>query len=189
MFWASRHASRMIVRAGELGASKIDSYGEKKKDGITEGKDVKVGKNSLLIAKATRSVSEKTHAVTEKVSGKISDFLGGKLGRAVAAKEHDSDRMKRARSLLLASTIAYAEIGQGASEGYERMVESAQSQATSFIAKKYGQSAAELCRHTAGAAANFGRAALTVRRIVDVKKVMKSAGKTMVKEGIKSSLH
>ncbi len=188
MFWASRHASRLIVRAGELGASKIDSYGEKKTAQITESKDVDVGKNSVMLAKATRSVSEMTYSVTEKVSGKISDFLGGKLGRAVAIRDHDSARMKKARSLLLSSTLAYAEIGHGASEGYELMVRSAQSQATTYVAKKYGQSAAELCRHTAGAAANFGRAALTARRIVDVKKVMKSAGKTMVKEGIKGSL-
>ncbi len=188
MFWASTHASRMIVRAGELGASKIDSYGEKKKEQITESKDVDVGKNSMMLAKATRRVSEKTYNVTEKVSGKISDFLGGKLGRAVSIRDHDSARMKKARSLLLASTLAYSEIGHGASEGYELMVKSAQSQATAYVAKKYGQSAAELCRHTAGAATNFGRAALTARRIVDVKKVMKSAGKTMVKEGIKGSL-
>jgi hypothetical protein len=68
------------------------------------------------------------------------------------------------------------------------MVKSAQSQAAAYVVIKYGQSAAELCRHTAGAATNFGRAALTARRIVDFKKVMKSAGKTMVKEGIKGSL-
>ena len=55
MFWASRHASRMIVRAGELGASKIDSYGEKKQVAITESKDVAVGKNSIMPTKATRS--------------------------------------------------------------------------------------------------------------------------------------
>lgn len=188
MFWASSHASKMIVRAGELGASKIDSYGEKKKEAITESKDVKVGKNSMMLAKATRSVSEKTYTVTEKVSGKISDFLGGKIGRAVAVKDNDSARMKKARSLLLASTLSYAEIGSGASEGYELMVKSAQMQATDYVARRYGQSAAELCRHTAGAATNFGRAALTARRIVDVKKVMKSAGKTMVKEGIKTTL-
>lgn len=188
MFWASSHTSKMIVRAGELGASKIDSYGEKKKEAITESKDVKVGKNSMMLAKATRSVSEKTYTVTEKVSGKISDFLGGKIGRAVAVKDHDSARMKKARSLLLASTLSYAEIGSGASEGYELMVKSAQMQATDYVARRYGQSAAELCRHTAGAATNFGRAALTARRIVDVKKVMKSAGKTMVKEGIKTTL-
>jgi hypothetical protein len=65
--------------------------------------------------------------------------------------------MKKARSLLLASTLAYAEIGHGASEGYEMMVKSAQSQATAYVAKKYGQSAAELCRHTAGAAAKDAR--------------------------------
>ena len=45
------------------------------------------------------------------------------LGRAVAIRDNDSARMK-ARSLLLVSTLAYSEIGHGASEGYELMVKS-----------------------------------------------------------------
>lgn len=188
MFRASSKVSKLIVSAGELGASKIDEYGEKKKEGVTESRDVKVGKTSIKLAKGTRVASEKVFNITEKVSGKVSDILGGKVGRAAAIKEGDSATRKRARSLLLASTISYAEIGNGASEGYELMVKSAQAQATSFVAKKYGHSAAELCRHTAGAATNFGRAALTARRVVDVKKVVKTAGKQMVKESIKNSI-
>lgn len=188
MFWTSSKASQLLVAAGEKGASQIDAYGEKKKEMVTESRDVKVGKTGIKIAKGTRTIAEKTYTVTEKVSGKISDYLGGRVGRAVAIKEGDSASKKRVRSFLLASSISYAEIGQGASEGYERMVQSAQSQATSYVAKKYGKSAAELCRHTTGAAANFGRAALTAQRVVNVKKLVKSAGKQMVKEGIKGSL-
>ena len=182
IFRASIKVSKLTVRAGEMGASKIDAFGEKKKEQVTQGKDVKVGKASIMIAKGTRTASEKAYKLTEKASDKISDVLGGKVGRAAAIKEGDSATKRKARSLLLVSTISYAEIGSGASEGYELMVKSAQSQATSFFAKKYGKEAAELVRHTAGAAANFGRAALTVKRIVNVKKVVKSAGKQMVKD-------
>lgn len=189
MFRASVKVAQLTVSAAEIGASKIDAYGEKKKEKVTEReKDVKVGKTSIMLAKGTRNVSEKVYTVTERVSGKISDVLGGKVGRAAAIKEGDSGTKKKARSFLLASTISYAEIGQGASEGYELMVKSAQAQATSYVAKKYGKEAAELARHTAGAAANFGRAALTAQRVVDVKKLVKSAGKQMVKETIKNSI-
>lgn len=74
------------------------------------------------------------------------------------------------------------------SEGYELMVTAAKMQATSFVATKYGEDAAELARHTAGSAANFGRTALTARRIVNVKKIAKSAGKSAVKTAVKQSL-
>jgi len=188
LFRASVKVAQLTVSMGEMGASKIEAYGEKKKESVTETKDVKVGKTSIAIAKGTRAAAEKTHEVAETISGKISDVLGGKVGRAAAMKEGEGSTKKKARSLLMASTIAYGEVGRGASEGYELMVQSAQQQATSFVAKKYGMEAAELVRHTAGAAANFGRAALTARRVVNVKKVVKSAGKQMVKETIKNSL-
>lgn len=68
------------------------------------------------------------------------------------------------------------------------MVTAAKMQATSFVATKYGEDAAELARHTAGSAANFGRTALTARRIVNVKKIAKSAGKSAVKTAVKQSL-
>ena len=68
------------------------------------------------------------------------------------------------------------------------MVKSAKAQAVSFVSLKYGEDAGELARHTAGAAANFGSAALTARRVVNVKAIAKTAGKQMVKETIKSSI-
>jgi len=187
MFWTSRRVSQILVVAGELGASKIDSYGEKQKDGITESKEVKVRQSSITLAKATRKVSERTFAVTESVTGKISDFIGEKLGKACSINSGDSATKSKARTLLLASVLSYGEIGNGASECYEKVVKSAKSQATAFVAAKYGQSAAELCRHTAGAATNFGRAALTARRVVDPKKLIKSVAKHAVKESIKES--
>ena len=185
MFWTSKQVSRILVSAGELGASKIETYGERQTGSITETKDVKVGKNSIKLAKASRKVSERTFAVAENVTGKISEFVGEKLGKACAVKGGDTATKAKARSLLLASTLSYGEMSNGASECYENVVRVAKAQATSFVAAKYGQSAAELCRHTAGAATNFGRAALTARRVVDPKTLIKSVAKHAVKESVK----
>jgi hypothetical protein len=126
-----------------------------------------------------------TFAVAENVTGKISEFVGEKLGKACAVKGGDTATKAKARSLLLASTLSYGEMSNGASECYENVVRVAKAQATSFVAAKYGQSAAELCRHTAGAATNFGRAALTARRVVDPKTLIKSVAKHAVKESVK----
>lgn len=188
MFRTSSMVARLVVSVSKEGAGQMEKYGDKKRESITESKKVNVSQTSINAAKATRNISEKTHAITVKISDKISDAIGGKVGRAAAIKEGDTASRKKARRLLLASTISYAEVADGASEGYEIMVKSAQSQATSFVAKKYGDEAAELVRHTAGATANFGRAALTARRVVDVKKLAKSVGKQMVKETVKSSV-
>ena len=68
----------------------------------------------------------------------------------------------------------------------DTMVRAAKDQAVAFVATKYGKDAGQLARNTAGATANFGRAALTARRIVDVKKVAKVAGKQAVKQSIKN---
>ncbi|KAL3827252.1 hypothetical protein ACHAXA_004727 [Cyclostephanos tholiformis] len=187
MFWTSKQVSRILVSAGELGASKIESYGEKKTGGITDMKDVKIGESSIKLAQASRKVSEKTLAVAENVRGKISDFVGERIGKACAIKRGDSATKSKARALLLASTLSYGEMSNGASECYENVVKSAKAQATAFVAAKYGQSAAELCRHTAGAATNFGRTALTARRVVDPKKLIKSVAKHAVKESVKDS--
>jgi len=188
LFRTSLQISRLIVSASKVGAEKIDSYGEKKRESVTKTKEVKVAKSSIAAAKAARSASEFALSKAVKLSDKISDVVGGKVGRAAAIKDGDRHSKKKARNLLLASFLAYAEVGGGASEGYEIMVKSAQMQATSFVAKKYGVEAAELARHTAGATTNFGRTALTARRVVNVKKLAKSAGKQMVKEGIKTTV-
>lgn len=180
--------SRMIVGASGKVAKGIHAYGEKKRDSIVEPQEKQVSNASIKMAKATRRVSDTTLRVSLKVSDKISSVIGGGVGRAVAVKEGDSGPKRKARELLLASTIAMDEVSGGVTEGYELMVQAAKAQATSYVSAKYGESAAELARHTAGSAVNFGRTALTARRIVNVKKIAKSAGKSAVKTAIKQSL-
>ena len=133
-------------------------------------------------------MSKKTADVTSSVSDKLSDALGGKVGRAVESKKGDSAIKRKGRDVLLASAMAYSEVGNGAAEGYELMVRSAQEQATSYVDKKYGKEAAELARHTAGTAANFGRAALTAKRVVNAKKLVKTAAKSRAKAAVKSAI-
>ena len=189
MFWAASQVSQMVVVVGKMGASTIDTYGEKRKGEIKdeEKTNVQVGEAAIGAAKATRRGSEMVLSVTKSVTGAISDYLGGGIGKAAAIKDDDSALKKKARALLLASTISYGEISNGASECYEQVVKSAKSQTTAFVAEKYGASAAELVRHTTGAVANFGSAALTARRVVNPKKIVKSAAKAMIKETIKGS--
>lgn len=186
MYRASSTIASMIVEASKKGAEMIDDYGDKKRQNITETKEVKMGKGSKGLAKSARGASVEALSLVTKVSEKISDVVGSKVGKAAAIKEGDTEKKKKARTLLLASSIAYGEIADGASEGYEMVVKAAQDQATSFVATKYGEDAADVARHTAGATINFGRAALTARRVVNVKKIAKSAGKNMIKETIKS---
>lgn len=186
MYRTSSTIAKMIVGASKKGAGMIDDYGDKKRQSITETKEVKMSKGSTSLAKSARSASVVALSMVTKVSETISDAVGSKVGKAAAIKEGDTEKKKKARTLLLASSIAYGEIADGASEGYEVVVKSAQDQATSFVAKKYGEEAADVARHTAGATINFGRAALSARRVVSVKKIAKSAGKNMVKETIKT---
>lgn len=189
MFWAASQVSQMVVVVGKMGALKIDTYGEKMKGKIKdeEKTNTQVGEAAIGAAKATRRGSEMVLNVTKSVTGAISDYLGGGIGKAAAMKDDDSALKKKARALLLASTISYGEISNGTSECYELVVKSAKSQTTAFVAEKYGASAAVLCRHTTGAVANFGSAALTARRVVNPKKIVKSATKAMIKETIKGS--
>lgn len=188
LFKASQMVARLAVSGGKAGAAKIAEYGEKKKEEVTECQEVKVRKGSIALAKGTRAAAETTLNVATTVSDKISGALGGAAGSAAAAKEGDGAVKSAARNLLLASMISYAEIGSGASEAYECMVKEASAQATSYVAKKYGADAAELARHTTGAAANFGRTALTARRVVNVKKLVKSAAKQRLKEEVRSAV-
>ena len=189
IYGLSKGVSQLAVSAGEAGAAKIQEYGEKKREGVAQCQEpVKVGRGSIALAKGTRAASEMTLSVASTVSDKISSALGGAAGSAVAPREGDGAVKSMVRSVLLASALGYAEIGNGAAEAYERMVTEAKAQSTTYVEKKYGKEAAELARHTTGAAANFGRTALTARRVVNVKKLVKSAVKQRVKEQVKATV-
>lgn len=58
IFRTSLQISSLIVSASKVGAEKIDSYGEKKRESVTNTKEIKVTKSSIIAAKAARSASE-----------------------------------------------------------------------------------------------------------------------------------
>lgn len=113
MYRTSKFVSRMIVGASGKVSKSIEAYGEKKRDGITAMQEKQVGKTSIKMAKATRRASDVSLRVSTKVSEKISDVIGGGVGRAVSIKEGDAAPKRKARQLLLASTIAIGEVNEG----------------------------------------------------------------------------
>lgn len=188
LYRTSKLVSNLLVATSGKAAQGIEKYGQHKRNSIQVTKEKNVSETSIKVAKATRRVSDTTLRVSTKVSDKISSVIGGGVGRAVAIKEGDSSTKKGARRFLLASTIAFDEVASGATEGYETVVKAAKSQSIAYVSTKYGENAAELARHSAGSAANFGRTALTARRIINVKKIAKSAGKNAVKTAVKQSI-
>jgi len=190
IFKTSKWVGKAAEKAGKAGSRQIDRYGEKKVASIQNTEEKKIGKNTLRLAKGTKFVAKKTNLVADTVSDKVSGAAGKAVAKHIKSKnansnqKEESKKAKKAKQILLTTILAYGEISDGVGEGYNHMSRAAKGQANTFIAKKYGQDAAQLARHTAGATANFGRAALTGRRIINVKNIVKSNAKAMVKEGI-----
>lgn len=186
MYRMSKWMAAGIVKSSEMGAKKIEAHGEKKRSSITEMQEKQVSKSTIKAAKNLRSVSEKTNAVATKLSDKLSEKVGSSVGKHAVPKGSDSKMKTKARQVLLTLSLAHSEVSDGAREGYNIMTQAAKEETTSFVAAKYGAEAAELARHTTGAVANFGSAALTARRIVNVKKVVKSGVKQMAMQEVKA---
>eukprot|EP00566_Odontella_aurita_P015321 CAMPEP_0113528064 /NCGR_PEP_ID=MMETSP0015_2-20120614/1636_1 /TAXON_ID=2838 /ORGANISM="Odontella" /LENGTH=346 /DNA_ID=CAMNT_0000426553 /DNA_START=80 /DNA_END=1117 /DNA_ORIENTATION=- /assembly_acc=CAM_ASM_000160 len=164
MYKMATWTSKVIVNVSDKAAVKIEGYGQKKMTSVTDVQEKEVKKSHIKMAEKSRRVSEKTREGVEKITGKISDTIGGTLSKHTEVNTKDSKTKTKARKLLLASAISYGEVADGAGEGYSIMATQAKKEAVSFVEKKYGRDAADLARHTAGAAVNFSSAALTTRR-------------------------
>lgn len=184
MWKVSVCASKFIVNTSDKAANKIEDYGQKKTASVTDMQERQVNKSHIKMAEKTRRVSEKTSEGVEMITGKLSDMIGGSVSKHTTVSEKDSKTKKNVKKFLLASAISYGEVSDGAGEGYSIMAKQAQREAVGFVAKKYGEEAADLARHTAGAAVNFGSAALTARRVVNVKKIVKSSAKKAAMDAI-----
>mmetsp|Transcript_26747 Transcript_26747/g.54715 ORF Transcript_26747/g.54715 Transcript_26747/m.54715 type:complete len:358 (-) Transcript_26747:255-1328(-) len=184
MFNVAKWTSKQIVATGGIAAQKMEKYGQKKRDSITEVQEKNIKSSQIKLAKGARTVSEKTAGGVQMISDAIATKIGSSVGKHATPKEGDSKAKQQARALLVASTISYEEVSDGIGEGYNIMMKSAKEEAVSFVSSKYGKEAAELARHTAGAAGNFGQAALTARRVVNVKMIAKSIAKQQVKNAI-----
>jgi len=188
MYGASRWVADMIVTVSEKGSKQIEKCGQARTASITETMEpIEVSKNTKKVAETVYSVSKKTNKFSDKISDKLSKSVGKSIGKRLAVKQNDSSRSKQGKGLVLTSSLCYSEVSDGIGIAYENIVKSAKGEATSFVAKKYGEDAAQLARHTTGATVNFGRTALTARRVVNVKQMVKSNAKHLAKASVKKS--
>ena len=203
IYQSSVWISKQIVRLSEVGAKQLGIHGEQhrssirssfnnnksekdtgEEDNATSENSVKVHPKAIQTASHIRRLSKDVYRITEKVSDTISNFVGDKLGNAVTGKTTDGQSARSARQILRTSVLAYGEVTDGVSEGYDILARATKREATAYVAVKYGEEAADLARHTLGATINFGKTALTMRRVLNVKKVVSSSAKTAVKQSL-----
>jgi len=176
-----------IVSVSKKGSEKIRAYGESKRSGVTETKETEIGAGALATASAARKAAGATNKIVGKIGTRISKSIGGALATTIHVTENDSKTKRRGKRYLTASALAFSEVSDAVGEGYDELSVATKNEAAEFIAAKYGREAGDFCRQTVGAAVNFGKAALTVRRILDLKCVIKEGAKVAAAETIKNS--
>ena len=184
MYRMSKWTSNMVSKGSVNGAKQIENLGQKKRSTIANVHEKKVKESHIKLAKGARKTSEFTLKGVNIATDAIASTIASVVGKHAVSKEGDSDKKKRSRQILISSSIAYGEFSDSVGEAYSVMAKSAQKEAVSFVAEKYGKDASELVRHTAGATFNFGKAALTSRRIVNVKAIAKKIAKEKAKSVI-----
>jgi hypothetical protein len=178
-----------LVTASHHGSQYISSMGERQRQSTERAeKPIKVSAAARNSAKAIRGVAKASYKIVSAVTDTVSNVVGGAIAKTLVPPPDRDGKPGKSdsalKSSLLTATLAFSEVSEGVDLGYEKMVRSAKDEATSFVAHKYGHEAAELARHTTGATANFGRAALTARRIISVKTIAKSSAKVALRQSI-----
>jgi len=65
------------------------------------------------------------------------------------------------------------------------MANAAKEETVEYMNVKYGKDASQLARKTIGASIEFGEAALSARRFLNVKQIAKASAKVALKESLK----
>jgi len=177
-----------IVSVSESGSRRIATYGETKRGSITETEEVAVSGAALGAASTVKKVAKVTNRVVGKIGSVLSKSIGGALATTISVSDKDGRTKRRGKRYLTASAIAFSEVADAVGEGYDRLSSATKDEATAFVAAKYGDDAGDFCRQTVGAAVNFGEAALAVRRVLDVKTVIKESAKVAAAKTMKNSI-
>jgi len=82
--------------------------------------------------------------------------------------------------------LAYAEVSDAVAQGYFEVVQAGKEEGQAYAEKKYGENAKETVRHATATAANVGKTAYATRRIVSVKRIVKSNAKYTAQKGIEN---
>ncbi|KAJ8909214.1 hypothetical protein NDN08_005906 [Rhodosorus marinus] len=176
-----------IVKTGHGTASTVHKYGEKKIAEVpAEAGSEDLPENYAKNAQKARTVTKKMSDVVNKISEKVSHKFGDKVTKHIEVQEGDSDNKMRMRQIAASSLLAYAEVSDAVAQGYVEVVQAGKEEGQAYAEKKYGQNAKETVRHGTATAANVGKTAYATRRIVSVKKIVKSNAKYAAQKGVEN---
>ena len=117
----------------------------------------------------------------------ISHQAGKVIASKIQIKQKDSKWKQVGKKVVLTSALAMSEIVDGASEGLDILSNAAKKESIAYISDKYGKDAGELARNTFGATYYFGKATLSARRVLDVKKMLEASATEAVKESFQKT--
>mmetsp|Transcript_18583 Transcript_18583/g.74688 ORF Transcript_18583/g.74688 Transcript_18583/m.74688 type:complete len:307 (+) Transcript_18583:412-1332(+) len=176
-----------IVKTGHGTASTVHKYGEKKIAEIpAEGESEDLPENYAKNAQRARKVTKKMSDVVNKISDKVSHKFGDKMVKHVEVQEGDSESKVWMRQVAASSLLAYAEVSDAVAQGYVEVVKASKEEGQAYAETKYGENAKETVRHGTATAANVGKTAYATRRIVSVRKIVKSNAKYAAQKGIEN---
>jgi hypothetical protein len=205
IYQSSVWIAKQILLLSEAGAKHVEDHGGRLRysmqpslDSITsdaetflteEGYEIHYGDYNMNIhpkavqrASYIRAFSKNIYNLAEQVSDSVSGIVGGIIGSAIAEKPSDGKTVRYARQLLHTSVLSYGEIWEGVDKSVDVLTRATKREATACVAARYGDDAAHLCRHTLGATVNFCKTYLTVRRVLNVKRVARLSLKASLKQ-------
>jgi hypothetical protein len=190
IYQSSIWIAKQIVLFSEAGAKQVEYHGEQWRctiirpvDGILQTEEQKYECDSSLNvhpevvqqASYIRSFSKTVRNFVEQVSESVSNFLGILIGCCIAEKPTDGETTRYCRHLLRTTVLSCGEISEGVEEGFDIFARAAKREVTSCVAIHYGRDAADVTRHTLGTSINLIKTAITVRRVLNAKKVARSS--------------
>lgn len=193
IYQSSMWIAEQIVLLSEAGAKRVEDHGYRlrsfmqpsvdcmKCDPKLLAKDVckmhhcnkRMNINPVAVQRAShiRNFTRHLYNLAEQGSDSISSFVGGIIGSSITEKSDDGENMRYARQLLRTTVLAFSEICDGVDKSFDILTGTTKREASACVAVQYGDDAAQLCRHTLGSTIDFCKTYLTVRRVLNVKRV------------------
>lgn len=197
----SKYVGKKINAAGVVGASYISNYGESKRNGVLVKKEASSAKSvnnsadsnsnlfvrpsTIYAAGALQKAGKFTNTAVKTVGNNVSNTIGKSMAGTFTAKENDSESTQRNKKVALSSALVLYSLADSTTAAYRLMAKAAKEETVEYMNVKYGKDASELARKTLGASIEFGEAALSARRFLNVKHIIKASAKVALKESVK----
>lgn len=193
IYQSSVWIAKQILLLSEAGAKQVESHGHRLRSSMkpsldsvkcdaevfTEemgqihhsNKKLNINPAALQRSLHIRKFSKSICSLAEQGSDSISNFVGSLIGSSITEKPDDGTTMRYARQLLRTSLLSFGEICDSVDISLDILAGTTKREATACVAVQYGDDAAQLCRHTLGSTVDFCKTYLTVRRVLNIKKV------------------